>query len=122
MQLTDLRKDTYPNNAWVEFEDDGEVYLRFGRHLINGEVQQTLDLANARRDSRADNMYRDGRYPSSGFMLRLIESIELHALNQGVEYVYVESVLNEFLPAWFERHGYTFVTNSNPACYYKQIA
>lgn len=107
-------------NAYVEYED-AMLYARVTRRLIDGQIVRTLDLVNIARESRRTNTTREASPQSTGFMRRFMLDFEAHAKTLGREYVYIESVLNEFLGDWFEHRGYTLVAASNPACYYKHV-
>ena len=96
-------------NNWIKYED-ASVYLRKGRRMLNGQSYTTLELASVTRKSRGKKGYKiqEGS-TSSGFMSQLMDDIEAAAAARGWA-VYIENVINEFLPAWLTWRGYTRIT------------
>ena len=104
-------------HLWLDYED-AEVYVRLSWRYIDGIQVRMLDLANVVRSSRYDNVQFDPSVKSTGFMKRLMEDFESRAL-EIADGVYVESVMNEFLPDWFVRRGYMLVPDSWPLSFYR---
>ena len=107
-----------PRGIWLQHED-ADVYLRYTYRLLPeiGKCR-TLELASCNRESRQTNIEYDANAVSTGFMNRLINEIETLA-NGIADAVYIENVLNEFLPYWFVRRGYTEIDGSMPLCFYR---
>ena len=98
-------------NSWIRFED-GDVYVRKAQRYLHGldSPVECLDIANVSRDNEAP----------SGFMERMMSEAEKVAFESG-RVVYVENVINEFLPQWFEKRGYIQCGNdSGIPSYYKE--
>lgn len=87
--------------------------------MIEERWVRTLDLANISRESRSRNVSNDpSGVQSSGFMSRLMDDVESRASELG-DGVFIETVLNEFLPDWFRRRGYTDLPDTKPPCFYR---
>ena len=111
MTLADSIPRRSKSNAWYEFED-GEAYIRVSqRYLREGGRRRavpTLELSSVHRESRHDNCEYDSSVKSTGFMDRIMTEVETIADVRGLV-VFVENVLNGFLPEWFIRRGYARV-------------
>ena len=107
-------------NAWVSFED-AEVYVRVTKRYLNNKGVRTIEIANVTRESRAENIDYNPLIKSTGFMNRLMNKLETYAVKHKI-IVYVESILNEFLPEWYERRGYTRVQGTSPPSFYKSFS
>ena len=98
-------------NSWIRFED-GDVYVRKAQRYLHGldSPVECLDIANVSRDNESP----------SGFMERMMSEAEKVAFESG-RVVYVENVINKFLPQWFEKRGYIQCGNdSGIPSYYKE--
>ena len=122
MSKISLRLQLVPHRpAWIKFED-GKAYIRLSyRTLGTVKMERWVDLANVNRPRRIHNMQFNPKARSTGFMRRLMTMLEDEALRHNAAGVYVENVLNEFLPAWFERRGYTKIGDDQMPCFYKRI-
>jgi len=83
-------------NAWIE-NSKLRVYLRKGFHSIDGEIVSTLDVANVvvPESKRNQGIFRD-----------FMREVEMTGYS-----VFVESVLNDWLPRALERRGYRVVSD-----------
>ena len=119
MNLKDYPIDTatWRSGTWVRYWD-ADVYVRLSRRMIDGERKVLFDLGSVSRGARYENVTYSDKHHSTGFMRDLMNVIESKA-REVAEGVYIESVINEFLPAWFGRNGYYRVEGVFPACYYR---
>ena len=124
IQLEMFLKRTSPDsvrvssiNEWVSFED-AEAYIRVSKRYLKNEFIKTIEIANVTKESRSENVDYNPTVKSTGFMNRLMNKLETYATKHGIV-VYVENVLNEFLPKWYERREYTRVQGSFPPSFYK---
>ena len=105
MNEMDLSSIDKFGSTWCMFED-GRVYLRRSIRNIGEERRETLELANCVRDARFDNIQPNTTMKSTGFMRRLLNELEVFAMDNGLV-LYVENVQSGFLPEWFVKRGYT---------------
>ena len=85
---------------------DCSAYVRKSlRYLPTRKYIACLDLANIARESRMMNSYESSAIISSGFLDAWMTAFEQTANRYGYG-VYVENVLNEWMPGWLERRGY----------------
>lgn len=98
-----LRGDMRP--AWVTYKD-ASIYVRRSPRIVDGRKLWFIDLANFSRKSRNTNVEYNPKAKSTGFLRELFDYAE-EAAQHYADGVFVESVLNEWLPGWLERRGYT---------------
>ena len=79
-----------------------------------------VDIASITRESRNDNIYYNSNKKSTGFLHEVFTIIESEAGARACG-VYVESILNEWLPDWLKNRGYTAMKSTEPPSYYKFI-
>ena len=93
-------------NAHVRYEDT-QVYLRRGLRWVGDppEIRACLELSSITRRSRRNNVLHDPGAKSTGFMRRFMGDLERLAEQHGPD-VYVDRVINRWLPDWLERRGY----------------
>lgn len=90
------------NNAWIE-SGGYKAYLRKG---MPGRV----DLASIERKGLGDNALYDlppEQRPPRGDFSGFMAELERAAADAGYDQVYVENIMNEFLPGVLERMGYS---------------
>lgn len=101
-------------NAWLNV-GPYKTYLRKGERILpRGDVTRTrdttrfktLELANVERQGRGTKTLPEGERPSRGQFQELITLLENEAQKNGYDAVYVEQILNEFLPQVLQRRGY----------------
>lgn len=108
-------------NEYVNFKGLS-AYLRKGKMAIDGEIKNTIQLANIANSKRPMNMEIDPNPKSTGKFSALMAELEALAKEHGYDGVYVESVLNDFLPDVLERYGYSSVnTNTGAKNYWKSV-
>jgi hypothetical protein len=96
-----------PNNAYVTEPGFSELYVRSGFHMIEGQVQHTLDIGRIRAE-----------HPGAGAFSSLME--KLAPLNIGI---YVECVHNKRFAAKLLRMGFVRADHSEGApSFYKRVA
>lgn len=84
-------------NLWYAFEDlHLNVYIRLTSRMIEGVVTQTLDLASVEVEEE---------FQGKGFFTQFLDGIEALAKTHN-RVIYVESILNSFLPEVLRRRGY----------------
>lgn len=94
------------HNQWLRFPT-GDVYVRKGFHKINGQITNTLDIANISIKQQ---------FRGKGIGTTIFESFHQ---NNPFPMTFVESVINERLEQWLERNQWLSVEWSNPPCFYK---
>lgn len=100
-------------NAWV-YGDHFEVYFRVNIRRINGELQETLDLANIVVDPVMQN---------TGVFTRMVKFLsEQQMLLKLPPWLYLENVLNpEFELALSKNPEWTPMADSNPPSFYRRL-
>ena len=96
---------TKTNNIWLQYKD-ARVYLRRSLLMVDGTKHKLLVLATITRASRAMNVMIDPTVRRTGFMDEFMDVLEVDAKQVG-DGIMVENVLNEFLPGYLRRRGYT---------------
>ena len=91
--------------VWRTFREDGMVYTRLAPHLIDGQRVTMIELANFYREGVQANVKARRDTKSTGFLDSLMTKLESDA-RLYADGVYVECILNEWLPEWLERRGY----------------
>lgn len=79
---------------------------------MEGKIARCLDLASV-----STSISRQGK---GQFKSLLDQMVEL-GRTYGLEYLFVESVLNERLGPYLERYGMTLLPNSLPPSYYLRL-
>lgn len=111
-------------NEYVNFKGLS-VYLRKGLYFIDGEKKNALQIANVTNPRRGDNVHIDPSREKTrtGKFLALMTELEKLAKIYEYDGVYVESVLNKFLPEVLERYGYSLANkHANTINYWKEVS
>lgn len=110
------------HNEYVNF-NGLEIYLRKGQMAINGELKNAIQLGNISNPKRSDNIKIDPEHKKTGKFSALMKELEKLAKEHGFDGVYVESILNDFLPDVLKRYGYSQVNiNVGTINYWKNIS
>ena len=109
--ITKFLNNPHVRNEWLS-SAKMNVYVRKGRHLINGEIRLCFDVASI---GVPDNLR------GKGIFTKWLEQVEKEIPSFEIEYVFVESILESRLIPFLGRHGYTEIPGSNPPSMYKQI-
>lgn len=96
------------------------IYIRKGIHHINGRIRKTLDLGNIQNEDNADNLdwLPTSQRGERGRFSEIIRRFEEVAKTAGFEGVFVESVVNGFLPEVLTRYGYKRVEDAEADVHY----
>ena len=94
-------------NGYIQYRE-ATMYVRRSKRLIEGKQVEMIDLANISREGREDNIHCNALISSTGFMSRVMDLLESVAEREA-DGVLVENVLNDFLPEWFDKRGYSLV-------------
>ena len=103
--------DSKIRNEYIKF-NGLVVYLRKGPIGINGEIKNAIQLANVTNPRRSDNLTSDPKRKSTGRFSALMAALEKMAVEHGYDGVFVESILNDFLPSVLDRYGYSAVNET----------
>lgn len=119
--------------TWVE-RNNFYVWLAKGmavngvpRVATIGDRQQRLKyniifVKQLRNDNRHDNwVYSNTPPPRTGKFDEFMDEIEAVARRFGIQYIYIESVANTFLPSKFETRGYRRMNNPGNPYFVKTI-
>lgn len=112
-------------NQWLEIGPYKAYVRKSERVLPRGDHTrirdmgrfQTLELANVERQGRGSKTLPEGERPAKGQFGELVKMLEDEAKKNGYDAVYVEQILNEFLPEVLRRKGYV----QDPSAYDKTI-
>ena len=110
-ELPILLNKKFMANTWV-YGDEGQVYIRVTKRVLNGNLHHTIDVATVDVDEE---------YQGKGVFRSLLQAVEEFAA-QHERSVFLESVLNEQLLDVLPRYGYQSVENSCPPCFVKTPA
>ena len=95
-----------PRTTWTDYED-AELYARVSPRTLDGVQRICLDIANFKRLSREENIRVDPTIRSTGFLRRLLKDVERKAFEIECDAIFIENVVNDWLPDWLDRNGYT---------------
>jgi hypothetical protein len=104
--------------------DNYEVYLRKSlRPDSDGLMIDAIDLVSVTRTDAENASFSKGRAPDEkpGDFRDLVKKLESEAADHGIEAVYVESVMNEFLPDVLVRYGYSEVPGGDLPSFIKRV-
>jgi hypothetical protein len=115
--MIDLRTFLYSrqDNLWIRFGPI-EAYVRKGHHMIEGQLARTFDLANFENHSK-----RKGKGQFRRLLPRLKKELASHPQAKDIDYIFVESVLNERLAASLPSMGFRPIKKSFPPCFYMPL-
>src|ERR1041385_270650 len=104
-------------NEYIRYKDI-VAYVRKSLRLIDGERKRCLDRANTKNVRRQNNMESMAKFYRTGLYREFDDLMKRLAVEYGYDGVYVESVLNDFLPDVLVRYGYRLVPDHDPPCYF----
>lgn len=111
-----LRNAKAPSSKWINNLEPYQLFLRASvpRYVNNTLYERPVDLANVyRKGNRARMDYvPPEKRPPRGRFRELVEILEDEAIEAGYDSVYVENIMNEFLPDLFASMGYIKDTGS----------
>lgn len=125
LTLEEFMNNPTMRNENIKFQNL-ECYVRKGRRMLEGRVMTTLERAATKNVRRPSNMTVNPKMRPTGqyaaFGLKCEEQARLH----GIDAIFVENVLNDFLPAVLLRQGYKKVPQNpeydfGPPCFYKIV-
>jgi N-acetylglutamate synthase-like GNAT family acetyltransferase len=96
--------NNHAHNEWLKSEKM-DVYVRKGHHLIDGEIRSCFDVANISVPEKLRG---------HGIFTKWLEQVEKKILPFGIEYVFVESILELRLVSFLNSRGYKEIPGSNP--------
>lgn len=94
------------HNMWIG-DNNIQVYIRKGYHLIHQEFLNTIDIANIQQDVE---------HRGKGFFKTFIQHVERYKYP-----VYVECIHNPRLTDMLERNGYTIIRTTGETHAIKQF-
>jgi hypothetical protein len=83
-----------------------ECYMRKGRVYVDGQIRTALTISNITNKRRSSNIEFKTKHRRTGLFREFETHVRELAAEHGYDGVYVEIVLNEFLPDVLERYGY----------------
>lgn len=98
-------------NAWIK-SNDLRVYVRKSVRSHDGMTFKMIDIANVSNPRRAMNAGFRSKHHRTGRFRELLDLANNLAMSHNFDAIYVENVLNEFLPDVLTRYGYSR-TNGN---------
>ena len=115
LSLEDFIKSSY-NNAYIKFGPLSS-YVRKTYRYIDGKKLHVLDRANTtnKSKSRYSNIEIKNNPKSTGWYKKFDDHMHDMARQYGFDGVYVESVLNDFLPIKLKQYGYKAIDTIPPS-------
>lgn len=101
--------DKTSRNVWINVGESIQVYVRKGRHGIDGMILSTIDIANITIGEK---------YRGKGLGTELIDYVHSH---NPFHATFIESILNEDFYLHLKEVGWRDVFLSNPPSVYKKI-
>lgn len=102
-----LQQANGPTNKWLDVGPYNAYLRKSGprRHL---DIARPVDLASVSNTNRGSNMelLPAGERPPKAKFQELMQLLETESGKAGRDSVYVENVLNKFLPEVLQRYGY----------------
>ena len=93
--------DNIQYREYVVFEDSVSCF-----NITNHHGTRYLTVESVSRTGREDNDKRDRNPVDTGFLSRYLNEVEDRAIDLGLSGVYVDTILNEWLPDALARRGY----------------
>ncbi len=102
-----MKQGKFPQNAWLE-DSKMKVYVRHGHHCIEGEMRETLDIANVEVSEK---------HQGKGLYKKFVEAA--HEMNPwGI--TFHENTLNARLADHHRRSGKIETGNEYCPCFYRK--
>lgn len=95
-------------NGYIKFKDL-EAYYKKGVAYVNGTIYKNVLIrgnTTNKKGNRGNNIKTKTKHKSTGQYRELDNLTYALAKQYGFDGVYVEQVMNEFLPAKLEQYGY----------------
>lgn len=92
-------------NLYIRYKSI-HCYMRKGQVRVDQQIRTALTIANITNLNRRDNIYFKLKHRRTGLFSEYETHVRNLAVQHGYEGVYVEMVLNEFLPDVLVRYGY----------------
>lgn len=107
-------------NSWIKYKSL-ELYVRKSHRTINGEEINAFDIANMKNVRRPQNFNFKAKHSRTGLFKEFIA--EASPMLPQFDGIYIENVLNEFLPDVLLRYGFTQIPLSDPTlkCFWKSL-
>jgi hypothetical protein len=86
-----------------------DCYFKKSTINIDGERYNALIISNVKNIKRSDNIQINPKKKRTGLYKEFSDYTEKLARDHGFDGIYVESIVNQFLPSWLERNGYVAV-------------
>lgn len=113
LTLEEFVETAWMRNAYIRYKDI-EAYVRKSVRLIDGERKRCLDMGNVQNRKRQKNLNYATKHRRTGLFREFDDLMKKLAVEHGYDGVYVESVVNDFLPDVLVRYGYRLVVDHVP--------
>lgn len=112
-------------NSWICF-DNLTIYVRSHPVCVDNTLVKALTIANITNKNRASNVVilPKNKIKRTGEFATFLKFIEKTAKIRKFDGVYIENVLNDFLPSVLQRAGYKEVNvypDLGAPCFWKQV-
>ncbi len=98
------------HNLYINYKTI-ECYMRKGRIAVDNEIVNALTIARIKNTRRANNVEINPRHRRTGLFAEFESLVRKMAVENDYDGVYIEEVLNPFLPDVLVRYGYRRVNN-----------
>jgi hypothetical protein len=98
-----------------------EVYVRKNKHYLNHKLVSSIDLANIKNLKRMDNIHYNPKRRRTGLLREFDTLMKDLATKYSYDGIYVENVINDFLPQKLKNLGYEQLGEEFPYCFWYGI-
>ena len=104
--------DCGDRNLWIKYKDLA-IYLRRDFVVVENNGYKVITLGNISNKRRPDNVESKTDYERTGLFKEFEMSLRSAAQSNDFQGIFVESVINDFLPDVLLRYGYRRVFRNN---------
>ncbi len=109
------------SNSYVRYKT-ASIYVKRGWAMIDGERKKALIRGKTDNSKRRSNIEINPKHKRTGLYREIDDMFVEAARKYGFDGVYVENVLNDFLPEVLVRYGYTRIDSEyGPPCFWKAV-
>lgn len=93
--------------SYVKYKDC-KLDIKVNTRRIDGKIVKVLEILTILRESRNNNYFINPAIKRTGFMAEMMDEIEMHVIVEDIaDAIWMDTVVNEFLPKWLEKRGYS---------------
>lgn len=120
--LDDFLAQDGVSNSYIRYKT-AKIYVKRGFVMIDGQRKRALIRGKTDNLKRLNNIEINPKHKRTGLYREIDDMMTEAARKYGFDGVYVENVLNDFLPEVLERYGYTRIDPEwGPPSFWKSVS